>query len=376
MTESTRTIFFDRAGVSRSNVMGQQASTQTVRTRGVVVNVPFAVLESPDFKEVEVWIPGVTLWSGLQGATETVEFYDDDRQKGYTAATVHVEPLEIQIRPGLKLTLGTTWSVEGPDDRRILSTPLVVGTTSARPRTWQQHVVPLIAVQDLINLAYEGFVPAGHGTVEFQCVKDRQPRQTPQMWNSRLMAVSRGVSRPKSMTEFPLFNLRNIGGVRGVRNWIRLDHEYPRATGPLTTAYRYGASSVELRLIEIALGLEYWTKVHRKLGRAWAQPRRLRRGVNEPLPMAVGRHVGPAFAEFVGDLAEWSKRFWDTYSSLKHAPSFEYDIAEVRLLGDSGALLLLGALLNQVATNKIPMKVICDSHRTHMIGYNVRELLK
>jgi hypothetical protein len=199
MTESTRAIFFDMAGVSRSNVLGQQASTQTVRTRGVVVNVPFAVLENPDFKEVKVWIPEVTLWSGLQGASETVEFYDDERQKGYTASTVHVEPLEIQIRRGLKLTLGTTWSVEGPDDRRVLSTPLVFGTTSATPRTWQQHVVPLIAVQDLINLAYEGFVAAGHGTVQFQCKDDGQPRQTPQMWNSRLMAVSRGVSRPKSM---------------------------------------------------------------------------------------------------------------------------------------------------------------------------------
>lgn len=349
LTESTRTIFFDMAGVSQTNVFGQKASTQTVRTRGVVVNVPFAVLESPDFKEVEVWIPEVTLWSGLQGASERVEFYDDDRPRQYTASTVHVAPLEIQIRPTLRLTLGTTWSVDGPDDKRVLSTPLVVGTTSTRPRTWQQHLVPLIAVQDLINLAYEGFVPAGHGTVEFQCREDGQPRRTPQMWNSRLMTVSRGVSRPKSMTEFPLFNLHTIGGVRGVRNWIRLDSAYPRATGPLTNTYRYGASGVETRLIEIALGLEYWTKVHRKLSRAWAQPRRLRRGVNEPLPMAIGRHVGPAFAEFVGDLTEWSKRFWDTYNSLKHAPSFEYDTTEVELLGDSGALLLLGALLNRVA---------------------------
>jgi hypothetical protein len=376
MTASTRAIFFDIAGVSRSNVMGQQASTQTVLTRGVVVNVPFAVLENPNFKEVEIWIPEVTLWSGLQGATEHVQLYDDDRPRGYTASTVHVEPLEIQIRPGLKLTLGTTWSVEGPDDKRVLSTPLVVGTTSATPRTWQQHVVPLIAVQDLINLAYEGFVPAGHGTVQFQCKEDGQPRQTPQMWNSRLMTVSRGVSRPKSMTKFPLFKLDDIGSVRGVRNWIRLDHEYPRATGPLTNAYRYGPSGVELRLIEIALGLEYWTKVHKKLGRTWAQPRRLRRGLNEPLPMSIGRHVGPAFAEFVGDLAKWSDRFWETYNSLKHAPTFEYDAAEVRLLGDSGALLLLGALLNRVAGNRTPMKVLCDSHRTHMIGYNLRKLLR
>jgi hypothetical protein len=33
LTSSTRSMFFDIAGVSQSNVMGQRASTQTVRTR-------------------------------------------------------------------------------------------------------------------------------------------------------------------------------------------------------------------------------------------------------------------------------------------------------------------------------------------------------
>jgi hypothetical protein len=35
-------------------------------------------------------------------------------------------------------------------------------------------------------------------------------------------------------------------------------------------------------LIEIALGLEYWTKFHRELGRAWAQARKLRKKRFEP----------------------------------------------------------------------------------------------
>jgi hypothetical protein len=351
MTASTRSVFFDIAGVAQSNVMGQRASTQTVRTRGVVVDVPFTVLEDSDFMEVEVWISEVTQWSGLEGVSESVQHYEDDRPKRYTASTVDVETLEIEIRRGLKLTLDTTWSVEGPADKRVLSTPLVVGTASKRPRSWREHLPALIAVQDLINLAYEGFVPAEHGTVGFKCREDGQPRSTPRMWNSRLMTVPRGVSKA-SMTKVPLFYLAHIGGVRGVRNWIRLDHDYPRATGPITNMYRYGASGAEVRLIEIALGLEYWTKVHKELGRAWAKPRK-RKKVNEPLPMSVGRHVGPAFTEFVGgDLDGWSEMFWSTYTSLKHAPNFEYDPYDVQTLGDTGALLLLGALLNRVAGNK------------------------
>lgn len=60
LTASTRAMFFDIAGVGQSNVMGQRASTQTVRTRGVVIDVPFAVLESTEFTKVELWISEVT----------------------------------------------------------------------------------------------------------------------------------------------------------------------------------------------------------------------------------------------------------------------------------------------------------------------------
>lgn len=374
LTASTRAMFFDIAGIGQSNVMGQRASTQTVRTRGVVVDVPFAVLEGTEFTKVELWLSEVTQWSGLWGMSEQIRRGDDGRPNKFTASTVDHEPLEVNIRRGLKLTLDTTWSVQGPDDKRVLSTPLVVGTISDRPRSWRQHLPALIAVQDLINLAYEGFVPAEHGTVEFKCREDNQPRSTPQMWNSRLMTLPPGRIKP-AMTKVPMFSLDTIGGARGVRNWIRLDQAYPRATGPLTNQYRFGPSGVETRLIEIALGLEYWTKVHRQLGRAWAEPRRISRRVWEPLPMSIGRHVGPAFAEFVGDLSQWSQLFWETYNSLKHAPNFEYDPQEVDLLGEIGAILLLGALLNRAAGSNTPMRVLCQSHRTHMMGYNMRKLL-
>ncbi|WP_428338799.1 hypothetical protein [Mycobacterium sp.] len=375
MTAATRSLFFDIAGVAQNNVMGPRASTQTLRTRGVVVDVPFELLQSTNFLAVEVRIPEVTTWSGLQGVSETVRRFEDNRPKTYTAATIETEPLEIEIRRGLKLTLDTTWSVDGPDDKRTLSTPLVVSTESKTPRTWDQHLVPLIAVQDLINLAYEGFVPAERGTVKFKCRDDGRPRSASQVWNSRLMTVPRGVSRPNSMSEYPLFHLHQIGGVRGVRNWIRLDHRYPRATGPIANTFRYGTTGAEVRLIEIALALEYWTSVHKKLGREWAKPRK-RKKANEPLPMSVGRHVGPAFTEFVGDLDKWSDLFWNTYRSLKHAPSFEYDPIDVQILGDAGALLLLGELLNRVAETRQPMDLLCRSHRTEHLIQNVRRLVE
>lgn len=374
MTNVTRSIFFDIAGVSQSNVMGERASTQTVRTRGVIVNVPLAALKDDKFLAVELEIPQVTRWAGLTSIEEKAE--GSPRQ--FTAKTVGVEPLELEIRRGFKLKLDSTWHVDGPDDRRTINAPLVVGTSSRTPRKWHDHLVPLLAVQDLINLAHERFVPAERARVEFRIDDDGLPRESATLWNSRLMALPRrgGVSSPESMTRLPLFYLGHIGGVQGLRNWIRLDTKHPRATGPLTNAYRYGEAGVEVHLIEIALGMEYWTRLHNEqLKRAWAKPRK-RGKKNEPLPMAMGRHVGPAFTDFVGgNLDAWVDLFWGTYNSLKHAPNFEYDPYEVETLGETGALLLLGALLNRVAGNRRPMKVLTSSVRTQRLKERVQKLV-
>jgi hypothetical protein len=377
MTNVTRSIFFDIAGVSQSNVMGERASTQTVRTRGVIVNVPLAALKNDKFLTVELEIPQVTRWAGLTSIREEIVPPSGNRAKQYKAETVDVEPLELDIRRGFRLKLDSTWHADGPDDRRTINAPLVVGTSSRTPRKWHDHLVPLLAVQDLINLAHEGFVPAEQARVEFKMEDDGQPRESATLWNSRLMALPRqgGVSGPKSMTEVPLFYLGHIGGVQGLRNWIRLDHQHGRATGPITNTYRYGHTGVEVHLIELAVGMEYWTNLHKKLGRVWAQPRRLRKKMNEPLPMSIGRHVGPAFADFVGDLDKWSQLFWGTYTSLKHAPSYEYDPRDIQVLGDTGRLLLIGELLNRVAGNRTPMEAIAKSHRTQWLKQKVQTLV-
>lgn len=378
VTNVTRSIFFDIAGISQSNVMGERASTQTVRTRGVIVNVPLRAIKNDKFLAVELEIPQVTRWAGLTSIRETATKPKGSRSKQFKAETVDVEPLELDIRPGFKLKLDSTWHVDGPDDRRTINAPLVVGTSSRTPRKWHDHLIPLMAVQDLINLAHEGFVPAEQARVEFNIEDDGQPRESATLWNSRLMALPRrgGVSSPESMTEVPLFYLGHIGGVQGLRNWIRLDAKYPRATGPLTNTYRYGETGVEVHLIEIAVGMEYWTRLHNEhFKRAWAKPRK-RGKKNEPLPMAMGRYVGPAFTDFVGgNLDAWVDLFWGTYNKLKHEHGFGYDPYDIETLGDTGALLLLGALLNRIAGNRIPMEVITSSHRTHKLKERVQKLV-
>lgn len=191
MTNVTRSIFFDIAGVSQSNVMGERASTQTVRTRGVIVNVPLSALKDDKFLAVELEIPQVTRWAGFKTIREESVRPSGKADKQYKAETVDVTPLELEIRRGFSLKLDSTWHVDGPDDRRTINAPLVVGTSSRTPRRWHEHLVPLLSVQDLINLAHEGFVPAEQARVEFKIEDDGRPRDSATLWNSRLMALPR-----------------------------------------------------------------------------------------------------------------------------------------------------------------------------------------
>lgn len=370
VTEISPAIFFDFAGISRNNVWGDAASTQKVRMRGVVAPVPLDNIGDSRFTSVEMTIPEVPRWSGLVGIAEKLERGRNGRIKNWSAKTRNFAPIEVAIRRGHKLVLSTTWSVHGPDDRRTLSAPLEIGSIGDRPLPWREHLQALMAIQDLINLAYEGFVPAEQATVHFNYKDGARPLRGPQMWNSRLMAIPKGSQKPKSMTEFPMFYLAHIKGAVGLRNWIRLDRKYPRATGPVTKRYRFGTTGAEVRLIEVALGLEYWTAAHRRSAQ-WTKPKRPK----EPLPAALGRYVGPAFADFVGDLDVWSKKFWETYTSLKHVPNYEYDVYDVVALANSGALLLQGALLNRVAGNKQVMKALCDSHRTYNLRQHVQDVV-
>jgi len=193
MTGTTPSLFFDFAGISRNDVWGDAASTQNLRMRGVVTGAPVDNIVDGRFVSVEVSIPEVTRWSGLIGVTEKLEPGVGGQPNSWSAKTRHFDPIEVEIRRGHKLVLSTTWSVEGPADKRTLRSPLEIRSISERPLPWHEHLRPLVAVQDLINLAYEGFVPAEQATVHFKYEDGARPLRGPQMWNSRLMTVPKGV---------------------------------------------------------------------------------------------------------------------------------------------------------------------------------------
>ncbi|NMM83103.1 hypothetical protein B2J88_01750 [Rhodococcus sp. SRB_17] len=373
MTNVRGSLFFDFAAMSESKILGAaRASTRTYKTRSTIIGVSLDELKSDKIKSLSIQLPNLTKWSGLDEIDESFTKDDSGRMMSWTGTVRSADPIVGALSSGLKLSLSTSWSVNGPDDNRVVSAPLVVSTESTRPRNWHDLIGPLIAVQDLINLAHKGHVVANGGTATLDVMPGRRPSGAPAFWSDRLMSVPDRGEAPRNMNEFPAFSLADIGGLKGIRAWIKLDSEHPRATGPLVNRYRYGRAGVEMRLMEIAMGIEYWTGANRKL--QWAKSVKVN-GKAEKLPNALTRKVGRPFSDFVGDPKAWSDLFWDSYNQLKHAPSFQYNVDDLYYLGESGALLLEAALLNRVAGNSIPAKAIFSSHRNQDIGQKITRLI-
>ena len=367
-THAAGCVFFDTQGYSENNVIAAtRASILTYKCRGVLVGLDLTELGREGFSRVLVTFPGVIFWSGLGGAHEEPDRYEDGRLRAYSAKLRSATPLKTPKRRGITLSLASRWSVNGPQDRKVLSNPLAVTTESARLRPWHEHARPIIAVQNLINLAYDGFVPADVGTADIDLVAtDNSPRSSPQLWTSELMQSPKGTERP-NMNKIPMFNLRDLRGIKGVDGWIELDRKFPRATGPIANIFRFGnLLAVETRLTEVAVAIDYWINVNTRATQ-WAKVK-----THKP-PYALAKFVGPVFAEFVGDIKIWSKLFRDSYDGIKHIPGFEYDPTNIDILVKSGEILLACALLRRASGNPEIVRTICDN--SYRVGQATRKLV-
>lgn len=370
-TTKTGALFMDFRRVRGNTIWGGSAvSTRSFNARFVAVHVDARELRSTGVTRLQAHFPGVTRWAGLQSITMTDEIGDDGKPVSVTATVRSLEGLHEPVGDGQSITLSTHWDVSGPDDRRVINAPVSFASRSETPLEWHEHLDALRAVQDLLSLAYEGFVVADGGVADFDITDDDRPRSTPRWWSSHLMTVPDGVDLPKSMNEFPVFGLGDIGGLPGVVRWIELNRSHPRATGPLTARYRLGGMALESQILNMGPAIEYWIAANRGDKQPWATK------VNgEPLCSPLVRHVGDPFAEFVGDPVKWADKFWKIYTDLKHVPTATYDAYEAYLLAESAVVLLECALLNRVAATDQPAKAICESDRHYHLRENVQKFL-
>jgi hypothetical protein len=370
-TKPAGAVFYDVAGLSSNNIIGGvRASSTAYRLRSVLCGVNLRNIASDKLTRMLVTFPRIMFWSGIGGVATKVEKDELGRSLSIEARLRSAKDISAPTRRGIKLSFSSHWSIEGPDDVRLLKNPLAVITESAKPKDWWDHLEPILAVQDLIDMAYQGFVVGDVGTADIEVKQEDSRARSPELWISRLMIVPPGSKAPKSMTELPVFNLPQIGGIRGVDGWVELTHKYGRATGPVSKIYRFGSGlAAETRCMEIAAAIDYWSGIHRQGGVGWAA------SSNGTLTEVLAKFVGPAFAEFVGDIKVWSKIFRHTNNQIKHEPYFSYDAEDVYTVTRSAEILLQSALLNRIARNKKMTHIICDSHRNYNVGIDVRKIV-
>jgi hypothetical protein len=370
-THAAGCVFFDVSLSGRSSIMGAtRASVDKYRAGGVLAGKYLGDIASDKFTQMQIKLPGVYFWSGIGGVRGVPERDEEARATSYSVKLQSSDPLWTPERRGIKLSLSSRWSAFGPHDKKTLTNPLAITTESKKPRNWADHIVPLLAVQNLINLAYQGYVAADVGTALIETVSKERPLSSADFYFWELMHVRLGTKPPKSMTEPPTFCLVDINGMKGVDAWIRLEQQHPRATGPLAKVYRFGDSlAIETRLMEVAVAIEYWICAHRRTTK-WALVKK-----NEN-PYSLALYVGKAFEELVGDIRVWSKIFREAYNDLKHNPRFKYSVAEIYAIARSGEILLQCALLNQIAGNKRLTRIICEDRRSHDMGEQLREIVQ
>jgi hypothetical protein len=192
------------------------------------------------------------------------------------------------------------------------------------------------------------------------------------MWNGALM---RALPAVESLTpkQVPAFDLASIGGINGLKRWIRLAESYSLAARVVTDRYRMGHTRAVDAIRDAANGIEYWVNAHRRTAK-WPQ---LPKDIKNPSPAkALARHIGGPFTTWVGNPNKWAEDFWSAYNQLKHEPNFIFESYNLADLATSGRLLLAAALLNRVALSKTPSKHLFGSAEYHNLGFRFRELYK
>ncbi|MFD5658635.1 ApeA N-terminal domain 1-containing protein [Streptomyces hirsutus] len=314
---------------------------------------------------VSVFFPGVTHWAGMQTVSEESQSDDEGRGK---SVSLHVEGAprqECRLSQGRTISIASHWKLGGDVDDRSIFAPVSLECSTRRAQAFRDLLDPLMRVQDILNIAYAGFVPARGGRVRF--ATNESPLVHPRVWCARIMQVPDGVTTPKSMTATPMFSLAHIGGIRGLARWVKYCDQVPRVHRALSLGYRIGMANVEARFLEVASAIEYWVALQDQAGLKWAQEKRR--------PLALARHVGREFAEWIGDPQDWDSVFAGTYNAVKHDPKFSPDPYALSYLAGSGWLLLLSDVLNRVSGTKLPGKVVIGSHRNSDLGRKVHELL-
>ncbi|WP_207556103.1 hypothetical protein [Intrasporangium flavum] len=350
---------------------GSKASILRYRARALITGVEVRAAKSS-----RVQSASLTFQEGLSFAELTAihESHKVDPESNLvTEATftlrANSSPLNGGTHGSFNVNLAPDWATSGTSTKRTLSSGLTIGLSVARPRPFSDFRPLLLGLQDLLNLAYDRFVPADGGRAVVHGCQDHGHSY---LWMEEVMVQPPHIARASTAKEsVPLFTLADLGGPEGFRRWLSLRDRFPDVTVVVASGYRVGGGRQPSRLLEVAAAIEYYVNANRKAGATWAKK------VSAPSHAeALARHVGKPFESLVGDHSVWAKTFLTTYNGVKHDPAFQRDPEVLQLLSWSGQVLLLGALLDRSARTKAPSRKILSDRRLEGGGERLRAILK
>lgn len=315
---------------------------------------------------------GIAEWFGLSSIETTVESDNDGLMKSYTISLKAPPDQHVEFSRGSLMRLSADWNVSGREDRRTVNAPVSLSVRPRRPSPVAAVRWPLLRMQELVSLAFDGLVLSAEGRLEI----GPQPSSdnAPHVWDRGLMVAPPRAQIAKSGSEIPWFEYSTIGGLAGMARWVKLSQRHRRAVRPLVERFRIGNASAPLALMEVASGIEYWVAANNST--RWASRKCEVRKCRCGKAGILARKVGSPFDSLVGDGHDWAVHFWSTYNALKHAPSARLNDAVLSILAQTGRLLLMSDLLDRVGLTDSPSNEICkNQYRTWQLKKRIAALL-
>lgn len=350
---------------------GSRASIRWYRANAVITDVDLRDVASSRLSSASLVFAEGLEFAGQSAMTQSVE--TDPTSHRVTSATFTLESQATPTPGGrygpFDLTLEPDWSSSGDNFTVTVRTGLSVELSVEQPRPFSEFRPLLTGVQDLLNLAYDRFVPAlsGRATVHSRSV----PQARPRLWvEDAMVPPAHSDKATKKNESNPLFTLADLGGPSGLRRWLKLRDQFPDAAVVVAAGHRHGGSRQPGRLMEVAAAIEFYVNSNRRLGAVWA-----RKASAPNHAEALARRVGVPFSSLVGDHVVWAERFRGTYNGVKHDPSFLRDPEELQLLAWSGQVLLLTALLDRAAGTKSPSRRILQDYRLQGGAKKLRSII-
>lgn len=372
-TEAGGVVIPTLSGVGyRRNFGGFKASVRRYLAHALLTKVNLHQLRGSRLHEASAYFDDGLSWAGLsaieeqdkvdaQGRWQRVTYTLTSRSGGTPAGSAG----------SIRLDLAEYWKVDDNDSSRTLRTALEVKATAVRPRHLSELTDCLLAVQDLLGLAFDRFTPAS-GARALPMGYPADSVERPHLWHRGLMVVPPSAADVGDRADArPLFWLDDLGGPPAIGRWVRASQQFPTAFSSLTQMHRRGGSTIAARLQQVAAAIENYVNVCRLDRNAkWAQHVK-----SKPHAESLAGRVGEPFAQLVGDAHVWAKRLVAAYDGLKHDPRYQPDAAELRLLSWSADVLLMCALLDRISGSKAPSRRVLSDYRIGQVGESLRSLL-